>query len=345
MDEASLRPQVAITSPAPGTHAGLVQEITGSITSARPLTEWYVEYAPRVEVDVTNIGSDEPNWIRIASGANEINEAVIAEFDTTLVPNDAYILRVVAWNDLRLGRAEPVELEVAHEAKLGRHHRVFTDFEIELAGFPLTIKRVYDSFATDEVGDFGHGWSLDLASPEINETVPQSGVGIFGATAFRDGTRIYLNSPEDPARRLGFTFRPQFVSGSLFGAAYRAHFEPDPGVYETLGVPEGDQAFLTTGSEGEFLHLVLPLPYNPDRYILTTKSGDRYTYDQGIGFIEAEDPQREPAQLFRQIPDSAIPADNHWTSCGTRRAESPRSRTQWVDCGSTPTTPRETCPR
>ena len=284
----SLQPRITLTSPADGTRTGLVQDVTGSIESGRPLTEWFVEVAPREEVDLNDLGSDTPSWKRLAQGSSPVLPATrLARLDSSTLPNGSYVIRVVAWNDLRLGRVEARLVEVTGEAKFGRHRREFTDIEIDLAGFPLTVKRVFDSFDTGRIGDFGYGWSLALTDAQIGETVPRTGTGIFGQTAYRDGTRVYLTGPD--GRRNGYTFHPEFVSPGIFGDNYRATFTPDPGVYDRLEVPEGDDPFLTVKPTGEVAFNFIGLAWNPDTFVLVRPDGRRYTYHETRGLLEATD--------------------------------------------------------
>jgi len=288
VDPESLQPVITILSPNEGTSVTLLQEVFGTIQSSRPLVEWHVDVAPRGAVDFSDLGGDQTYWKRIGEGTEaSVAPEVLARMDATVLPNGSYVVRVVAWNDLRLGRVEARLLEVTGETKLGRHRREFTDVEVELAGFPLRLSRVYDSFAASEVGDFGYGWSLAWVNPQISETVPRTGVGVFGATAFRDGTRVYLTGPD--GRRNGFTFRPELVSPGLLGPNYRAVFVADPGVYDRLEVPEGAEPFLTVNPEGEMIYPLFGFSWNPDTYVLVRPDGSRYTYHETRGFLEAED--------------------------------------------------------
>lgn len=85
---------------------------------------------------------------------------------------------------------------------------------------------------------------------------------------------------------MGFTFTPEVFSASagiFLGPDYYAwqpKFTPDPGVYETLEVPYVPIMRLKDGSFGIYL---FGLTYNPSDYILTTKDGTKYTYDQYEG--------------------------------------------------------------
>jgi len=285
---ADLRPQIVFHSPTNGSYATLVQDVTGSIVSGRPITEWTVDLARRSEVDLNDLGASDPDWQTINAGVGTVSTAIVASIDTSLLRNDSYIVRVTAWNDLRLGRVEGLVLEVSNPAKLGRHRREFVDFDLNLAGFPLQILRIYDSFETDTVGDFGYGWQFGFADPDLRETLPDTGDDIFSATSYRDGTRVYLTAPD--GRRIGFTFRAEFVSATLLGGLYRATFEPDPGVNATLEVPEGDTGFLALQPNGEVRLTFIGFAWNPDVFILTMPDGKRYTYDQREGLVGAEDP-------------------------------------------------------
>ena len=282
-----IQPRVTITSPAQGSTAGILLPIIGSITSSRPLVEWYAEYAPAGEVDLNDLGSNEPPWKRFAQGTTTISNALIGNLDTSLIPDGSYVVRIVAWNDIRLGWAEPLPIEIAGTVKLGRLRREFTDLKLPVGGIPFVIRRVYDSLDAERDQGLGYGWSLAMLNPDIKETVADTGSGIFGNTPFREGTRVYVNTPD--GRRAGFTFHAEFGVGGLLGAIYKAEFIPDPGVYEKLAVPEGDQPFLSIDGDGNAFISFLGTAWNPSVYILTTRDGVKYTYDEDAGFIAAED--------------------------------------------------------
>lgn len=288
VSEADLRPQVTIASPSPESQVAVLAELTGTITSTRPLREWYVELAPTSSVDPNNLGAPGPDWSRLASGTDPVNDvSSLAVLDATALRSDAYTARIVAWNDIGLGWAEPLAFNVTGDVKLGRNRLRFTDVFVDLDGFPLQFSRVYDSYQAEEDGELGFGWALELQDADIAETVPDTSSNpLFGSTPFRDGTRVYITAPT--GERLGFTFQPEFAAGSLFGAVYRVTFVPDPGVYHRLEVPEGDEAFLTLASDGAVYVFFIGLPYNPDTYVLTDPMGTRYTYHEDDGFLGAE---------------------------------------------------------
>lgn len=283
-----IQPRVTITTPAQGRTVPLIVPITGSITSTRPLVEWFAEYAPAERVDVQNLGSDEPPWKRFAAGTTTIANNLIANFDASLVTDGSYIIRIVAWNDIRLGWAEPLPIEVAGGGfKPGQLRREFTDLNLPVGGIPFTIRRIYDSLDASKDEGLGFGWKLAFLDPGIGETVARTGSGLFGATPFRDGTRVYINTPE--GKRVGFTFHAEAGVASFVGTVYRAIFTPDPGVYEKLETPEGADPFLTVDGNGNASIYLLGFAWNPSTYILTTSDGTRYTYEETLGFTEARD--------------------------------------------------------
>ncbi len=287
--ESDLRPVVVIDGPVSGSEVSMTTDISGSINSTRPLIEWYAEYALANTVDLNNIGSDAPDWKRIASGTATIpSSEIIANFDSTLLKNDSYVVRIVAKNNIGMGWVEPLILEVVGEAKLGRNRLEFSDISIDLAGFPLKFVRVYDSLNANENGELGYGWSLQLQNTDVSETVPDTGVaGIFGSTPFRYGTRVYITAPS--GERLAFTFEPVAGTPSGLGTPYRVVFRPDPGNYYKLEVPEGDSEFISLQADGNVYLFPIGFPYNPERYILIASDGKRYTIHQRKGLLKAED--------------------------------------------------------
>ena len=286
IDPTDLYPTIEITAPQAGAEITTLTEILGTITSSSNIREWYVEVAPRAELTQSTL-VDNDAFIRIAEGTEAVNsESLLAVFDPTTLINNSYLIKVTAWNDFGLGWTEPVEVEVCGEFKPGRLRLETTDLEIDLAGIPLEIRRVYDSYLANDIGDFGHGWSLGFADPDISDTDPDGGTN-FSTNAWKVGTRIYLNAPD--GRRIGFTFGIEEADSGFLGTYFRPVFTPDPGVYETLAVPEGDAGFLSQAADGSVVLGFITLPYNPDIFILTTKDGTAYTYHESEGLLDVRD--------------------------------------------------------
>ncbi|MEM1080288.1 MAG: RHS repeat-associated core domain-containing protein [Pseudomonadota bacterium] len=285
----ALRPVIAIDSPVPEAAVAVTVDIEGTIESGRPLVDWFVEYASIEQVDLNNVASNAPDWTRIAEGTDAVSvPGLLANFDATVLRNGRYVVRIVARNDIGLGRVEALVLDVIGNAKIGRNRLEFDDIQLELAGFPIQMTRIYDSLRADQSGDLGFGWSLGLVDADIGETVPDTGVlGLFGSTPFRVGTRVYLDAPT--GERLAFTFDPQPGPPGPFGQSYFATFDADPGNYHRLEVPQGDQAFLRLNSDGTVGLLSIGFPWNPEQYVLVAPDGRRYFVHEDQGLLAAED--------------------------------------------------------
>lgn len=287
--EETLRPVIEILSPAENDAVTVTVDIEGTIESQRTLVDWFVEYAPIDQVDLNNVASSQPDWVRIGDGTAVVPiSEILANFDGTVLTNGQYVVRIVARNDIGLGRVEALVLDVTGDAKFGRNRLEFDDIELELAGFPLRMTRVYDSLRADRDGELGFGWSLGLVDADIGETVPDTGaLGLFGSTPFRVGTRVYLDAPT--GERLAFSFDVEPGPPSPLGQTYRAVFEPDPGNYHRLEVPQGDQAFLRLNADGTVALFPIGFPWNPEKYVLIAPDGRRYTIHEDKGLLAAED--------------------------------------------------------
>ena len=103
--------------------------------------------------------------------------ATLATFDTTLVSNGSYIVQLDGTDDGGHQKTSVVLVTVQGDYKPGRVLVELTDFQIPIAGLPITIGRRYDSLEKDKVGDFGYGWSLVIGHPRL-EVNPNFGVSL-----------------------------------------------------------------------------------------------------------------------------------------------------------------------
>ncbi|MFO0796118.1 MAG: putative Ig domain-containing protein [Gemmataceae bacterium] len=276
---------------APGTYrqidpaAGVAElsyltEVVGTVQSTgNPLAEWRLVYAPAELVDAQNLDPDAPAWRTIAQGTSPVVNGRLGTFDPTLLPNDPYVIAVVAYDVLGRGYVSGVDVALVGNAKLGEFRLDFTDLSLPLNGIPVQITRTYDTRLSGEVGDFGYGWTIGVRDARIRETVPPGpGDGLFssGHPFVPSRTKVYLTNPA--GQRVGFTYTEQFVSAGLFSANFRPVYVPDPGVTDRL---ESD-GLIVRGLFGFF-------DYNPDAYRLTTPDGLTYSYDQFNGLQRIDD--------------------------------------------------------
>ncbi|QDU59615.1 tRNA3(Ser)-specific nuclease WapA precursor [Planctomycetes bacterium Pan216] len=276
-------PVVTITSPQPGDTITYLTDVVGTVTDDN------LEFVELALADYSALGRIAPGYIdlsfktfaRIEAAGQTTIDGVLGTIDPTILENDGYVLRVLAQDVNGLIWMEHLELSVEGNAKIGHFTMSVTDLEVPLAGIPITVGRTYDTRQADDAGDFGFGWTLDIADGEIRETVrnveAERTSGLFGATPFRIGTRVYLTGPD--GERGGYTFDPVPEGGAL-GTLWRPRFIADPGVFHELSV---DPVPLQQSADGTFALYLFGLNWNPSVYTLTTKDGTEYRYDQFNG--------------------------------------------------------------
>lgn len=278
-------PVVQIISPSPlrmDHEVTYLTEIVGSVSDDN-LEFWRLHYARADLIDLDQIvnvadpDQDDPDWVWIADGTENVSDAMLGVFDPTTLMNGTYVVRLMARDVNGLIQSQGVLLNVTGAAKIGNFHLEFTDLQVPLAGIPITVNRVYDTLNAADEGDFGFGWRLGLVDAQILETAAIGEAGAFNAgqqTLIPGVSKVYLTNPE--GRRVGFTYNEQLTSASFFGGIWRPYFTPDPGVYDTLTIDETQVA--RGGIIGALVQGI-----NPDVYTLTTQDGVKYRYDQFDG--------------------------------------------------------------
>ncbi len=273
-DEAA--PVVTLQSPLPGLVAFAPLDVIATITDNSPeVLTWEVRLGPAGEA------------LRvIASGTGAVDAATVASIDTTLLHNGQYRVQIEASDGLQTGVSE-VELGVAGDYKLGNFTVSFVDLVLPVAGIPLSIGRTYDTLDAEAglSGDVGVGWHLTL-SGDVSDTEAEAsgtggGLGILSAEPYTLRTRVYVTKPN--GERVGFSFAPK---SKAFPAVFQyvPHFEPDPGVTDTLEA-EGPTTLWAFSSQ--FMDYIIP--YNPNVFVLTTVDKVAYTFDEELGLTHVED--------------------------------------------------------
>jgi YD repeat-containing protein len=295
----TLLPVIQITSPLDGDSVTNITDITGTVTDGT-FVEYSVAFAP---VDGA--------FKVIASGTSPVVDGVIGQFDPTLLPNGAYILRIEAKDSQGNRTVVRNEVNVTGDVKLGNFRLSFTDLSVPVSGIPITITRTYDTLVADREGDFGYGWRLEMYNASLTTSVEKTGLEqdmIFNP--FKVGTRVYVTTPG--GKREGFTFEPKLAPEGLKGGFLKIslpEFVPDPGVTSTLWVDTVDLfvydpnlAYLTdrdpTHIDEVFVYGAPGVPYNPGNpavgngYYLTTEDGITYNINGITGEATSiSDPQ------------------------------------------------------
>ena len=276
----TLPPTVVITGPNDGSTITAPTDIIGTVEDDYGVDYYVLAYAPVTDVNPSTLHSD--SWVEFYRQDGGVNDDVLGNFDPTLLRNDEYVIRLTAWDVNGNSASTGLGLSVTGNLKLGNFRLEFTDLSVPLAGIPIQVTRVYDTLSANQQGSFGYGWSLGAYDADIRETIPQSGpCGLGTCTPIKVGSRVYLTTPD--GRRVGFTFEPEPGPCGLLGCTYYPRFKADPGVYETLEVPESNSNAINVDANGNALIGFLGIAYNPDTYVLTLKNGMKYEYDQFDG--------------------------------------------------------------
>jgi RHS repeat-associated protein len=227
--------------------------ITGSIPitvgAGVTLTQATVEYWP---------ASNPAAVTTLATGVQGGPGATLATLDTTLLANGNYVVRVTATDSNGQEQISQVIITVAGENKPGRVTVKVTDLTVPVTGIPITIEREYDSLERNQVGDFGHGWSLEMSGPRL-QVSPDNDV-----TITEPGT----------GRRVTFQFTPTSF-GFPFSFFYQPTYTPEPGVFGKL--TSNGCGLLVRSSGGFICFLSTELSYNPSAFAYTDPYGRVYT--------------------------------------------------------------------
>jgi RHS repeat-associated protein len=252
-------PEVAITSPAVDTDIKTPTDIIGTANDANFL---------RYELLLLDT---EANVLReIGAGRAPVVNGILGTLDPTLLPNGVYHVLLRAFDRGGNSNTAETRYSVSGNLKLGNFRLSFTDLSIPVAGIPLSIIRTYDSLDTSP-GDFGAGWRLGYPGQVVDSARENPFEG------FTDRTKVYVTKPD--GQRVGFSFAARC---GFFGCS--PALAADPGVFDTLTVPD-----TLLFREGDGKYNQFGRPYNPSRYVLTTKEKVEYTIDEVEGLLRVVD--------------------------------------------------------
>ena len=241
-----------------------------SVTGSVPITVGAGQTLTNVKVECWPASS--PAAVTtLAEGAQGGPGATLATLDTTLLANGNYVIRVTGTNANGEQQVSQVMITVTGENKPGRVKFTITDLTVPVAGLPITIDRTYDSIERLQVGDFGHGWSLDVAGPRL-EVGPDNDV-----TITEPGT----------GRRVTFQFTPTSF-GFPFSFFYQPTYTPEPGVFGKL-TSNGCGLLVKSGTSGFACFLSLDINYSPTAFAYTDPYGRVYTMSATGKLISIKD--------------------------------------------------------
>ncbi|NJL53560.1 MAG: hypothetical protein HC930_17845, partial [Hydrococcus sp. SU_1_0] len=91
----------------------------------------------------------EGEFVELYRSSTPVTDGVIATFDPTVVANDAYTLRVTAFDTGGNFASSEETVYVEGELKLGNFQLSFTDLVVPVAGIPISVTRTYDTLTAN----------------------------------------------------------------------------------------------------------------------------------------------------------------------------------------------------
>lgn len=272
-------------TPAEGTIVTEPTHVTATLTppSGETVTGWTVDHRAADDQTTTIIGS----------GTGTSVDAVL---DPTSMPNGAYVVTVRSTSSNGGVSAHETTVVVDGQMKFGHYRTTVTDMTVGVGGLPVQVNRTYDSF-DKSVGDFGHGWTVDLGNFRVSTngplglggwTMKQCGSGlIFVALCYTSTNPHFVTVTWPDGRNEVFDLRPS--EGSTFVSGLTtAEFAGRAGTDSTLSVPDNG-LFLTNDNLSSGLFGSGGL-FDPKDFVLTAKGGTKYHLRVGVGLTRIVDP-------------------------------------------------------
>jgi RHS repeat-associated protein len=231
----------------------------------------------------------------LAYGQGPVTNSTLAKFDPTLLLNGLYDI-VLTGRDLA-GQSVAGRISVVVEGgmKIGHFALSFIDLEVELAGIPIQIVRSYDSRRKDKVGDFGHGWTLDIrqGSYRSNRPIGQGWEVREGFLPCQAGveTKSHLVTVRLSDREI-YRFklvlnRTGLMLGGCFGEMGLDFVDgPQPGASLTF---VGNLGVFWANASDQLVDLDSLEPFEPTAVRLTLRDGRIFEVDRVAGITRIED--------------------------------------------------------
>ena len=279
---------VAFTAPADGSELGQPTELRGTATGSN-FIGYTLAARPR---------RAEPNrspWREVARGSAAVVNGALGRWDTSLFDNDAYDVRLTAYDGFGHGRYIDRAYFIRGAHKIGKLFFSMTDAQLDVGPIPVAVTRAYSSYDRTDT-DFGVGWSLKFGQVRLEQSAV-SGDGWGLACPFFGVPTLTPNRQHRTIIRLGRdTYRFEFLPVNLscfggFGFA-EASFTALPGTGTTL-VPDGPLALGVNTAEPQ-IHDDCGLAgcpvYDPPGYTLTTRDRYRFHFQRGGAMDKIIDP-------------------------------------------------------
>lgn len=284
----ALNATLEILAPADGAVVTAPTEIVGTV-EGETIASWTLSY--RRLPDGTPMA--------LAADSGSVVNAPLAELDPTLLLNGLY--EIILTGRTETGQTGSVRSTVSVEGqmKIGHLRLEFLDLNVDVAGLPLQVSRIYDS-RDRSPGDFGHGWTLGTSRVSVFES-KTPGLGWRGEVR-GPGLPAYCIEPEvphiiavvfpdDDVYRFAAVLTPncQAIAPPQVVDVEYIPLGSTRGSLRALGV--GDNLYVNGSFPGpvEIFDLDAGLPYNPQTYELTLPTGVKAWVDEDGGLLRIID--------------------------------------------------------
>lgn len=281
-----LAPSISNPTPADGSVITKPVAVDAAVTppSGHSITGWKVFYQPLSGGALVVIGS----------GAGAPPSPLGVTFDPTLVTDGAYRLTVQATADNGAVQDVSSGISVIGGLKLGRYKTSFQDLSVPVSGFQMQVLRSYDSFDTSS-GDFGVGWRVDVSNFRVSSNHDLGAGGwtqynkscILGLcfTGFQNSAPRFITVVYPNQHSEIFDFVPGGGTNIFWSCTPVFKARTSMGSTSTL-VPLDDTGCSYTGDGNIYGSSGV---YNPQRFELTTRSGQVFILDHNRGLISVTD--------------------------------------------------------
>ena len=240
--------------------------------------------------------------VTLAEGTTEINDAVVATFDTSLLMNGIYVMVIEATDTNGQTSNIAHSLFLEGDLKLGHFAVAFEDMNIPVAGIPITITRGYDTRERNRDYAFGKGWSIGYQSLRLSESrIPglgwfqdieyfQEGPARFPRYCIRPAGQplVSVRLPDGEVEK--FRIRGRVDNPSSEDKPECQDFAP-PQLFGIEFVAQGDTNSTLTSNLGQSGLSVVDgnlqvidgfTAIDPNAYTLTTLDDTQFSLDQGF---------------------------------------------------------------
>ncbi|MDI7268293.1 MAG: PKD domain-containing protein, partial [Myxococcota bacterium] len=281
-------PTVALASPADGSRLEAPADVRGT--------------AQDTDLVLYRLAASLPGartWVGFAEGRTSVSGGTLGRIDPGAFAPGMYEVRLCAedsWGHVAC--TAPVVWDLAGAARPGTVRLAFTDATVELLGLPLAVRRVYDSRRTATSGDFGFGWTMEVAGAGTFEESNPPGEGWtysgcsglpFRPVLAERQSHVYTVRLADRAYRFRFAPTGRACGGGF--AEVVPGFAALPGTTATLSAPgfEGTPDWIILAGGSEILDWGFDV-YRPTRFVMTRADGYRYDLEVGRGVTRVTDP-------------------------------------------------------